>query len=67
MGLILLLYKRKSKMHLDKGYLRCAESSHPCPGGYTGAADSVHPRTPTAELPHSGSLQIRGLERERRK
>ena len=24
-------------------------------------------RTPAAELPHSGSLQIRGLERERRK
>ena len=34
----------------------------PCPGGYTGTADSVHLRTPADEMPHSGSLTIRGLE-----
>ena len=34
----------------------------PCPGGYIGTADSVHLRTPADEMPHSGSLTIRGLE-----
>ena len=38
-----------------------AGTSIPCPGGYTGVADSVL-CAPVSEIPHSGSLTIRGLE-----
>ncbi len=43
------------------------ENSTACSGGHTGAGDSVLLCTPPAEVPHSGSLKIRGLNAERRK
>jgi len=38
-----------------------------CPGGHTGAEDSVHSRAPSAEVSQSGSLSIRGRKSGRRK
>ena len=43
------------------------ENSTACSGGHTGAGDSVLFCTPPTEMPHSGSLKIRGLNAERRK
>ena len=50
--------------YLEKGPVvsECLKDFVSCPGGYTGGVDSAHFRAPIAEMPHSDSLKIRGLE-----
>ena len=54
----------KRQRTLKKGPVvsECLKDFVSCPGGYTRGVDSAHFRAPIAEMPHSDSLKIRGLE-----
>ena len=53
-------------LHLEKGRAACSDGSYPAPGVIQ-ERQIVCIGAPAAETPHSGGLEIRGLNRERRK
>ncbi len=60
-------HKRWTRLlHLEKGRAACADGSYPAPGVIQ-ERQIVCIGAPAAETPHSGGLEIRGLNRERRK